>query len=73
MIHTFSTALFPAERAPDEDDDKGAGNGDNRSTQINITCARSPVFVSSAMLKQCVIKLFFKKKERKNMFFSDTP
>ena len=43
MINTFSIALFPAERAPDEDDDKGAGSGDNRSTK-NITCARSAVF-----------------------------
>ena len=39
----FFIALFPAERAPDEDDDKGAVSGDNRSTK-NITCARSAVF-----------------------------
>ena len=41
--YIFFIALFPAERAPDEDDDKDAGSGDNRSTK-NITCARSAVF-----------------------------
>ena len=61
MIHTFSIALFPAERAPDEDDDKGTGSGDNRSTQKYHVCTFSIFFffffLSSAMLKQCVFKL----------------
>ena len=44
MIHTFSIALFPAERAPDEDDDKGAGSGYNRSTQKYHVCTFSIFF-----------------------------
>ncbi len=56
MIHTFSIALYPAERAPDEDGDKGAGSGDKRSTKISRVHVQQ-CFVSSAMLKQCVFKL----------------
>ena len=46
---TFSTAPFPAERAPDEDDDKGAGSGDNRSTNKFHVYK----FSSVLLVKQC--------------------
>ena len=54
MIHTFSTALFPAERAPDEDDDKGAGSGDNRSTKISRVHVQQCSLVAQCSNNACL-------------------
>ena len=56
MIHTFSIALFPAERAPDEDGDKGASRAEITETQKISRVHVQLCFVSSAVLKQCVFK-----------------
>ena len=55
MIHTFSTALFPAEQAPDEDDDKGAGSGDNRSTnKFHVYTFSSVLLVAQCSNNACL-------------------
>ena len=59
MIHTFSIALFPAERAPDEDDNKGAGSGDNRSTKkYHVRTFSSVLLVAQCSNNACLIFFF---------------
>ena len=51
----FFIALFPAERAPDEDDDKGAGSGDNRSTKkYHVRTFSSVLLVAQCSNNACL-------------------